>query len=92
MIFLTLSYRTAKTMETTTLTSKGQLVIPKPVRDALHLKSGTSLSVTTDGERIVLEPISTKRRHLADWLPALQVHRKISTHDLFDPVDGYGGE
>jgi AbrB family looped-hinge helix DNA binding protein len=76
-------------METTTLTSKGQLVIPKPVRDALHLKSGTSLSVTTDGERIVLEPISAKRRHLSDWLPGLQVRRKVSAKDLFDPVTSY---
>jgi AbrB family looped-hinge helix DNA binding protein len=76
-------------METTTLTSKGQLVIPKPVRDALHLKSGTSLSVTTDGERIVLEPISPKRRHLSDWLSALQVRRKVAAKDLFDPVTSY---
>jgi AbrB family looped-hinge helix DNA binding protein len=77
-------------METTTLTSKGQLVIPKPVRDALHLKSGTSLSVTTDGERIVLEPISAKRRHLSDWLPGLQVRRKVSPKNLLDPVTNYG--
>lgn len=79
-------------MQTTTLTSKGQLVIPKPVRDALHLKSGTSLSVTTDGERIVLEPITSKRRHLADWLPALQIRRKISPKTLFAPVVGYDKE
>jgi len=79
-------------MDTTTLTSKGQLVIPKAVRDALHLKPGTSLSVTTDGDRIVLEPISSKRRHLSDWLPAMQVRRKHSAKDLFDPVDGYDGE
>ena len=79
-------------METTTLTSKGQLVIPKPVRDALHLKSGTSLSVTTDGERIVLEPISTKRLHLSDWLATVQVKRRISQDELCAPVSGYEGE
>jgi len=79
-------------METTTLTSKGQLVIPKPVRDALHLKTGTSLSVTTDGERIVLEPISSKRLHLAEWLPGLQVRRRISAADLCAPVTEYEGE
>ena len=79
-------------MQTTTLTSKGQLVIPKPVRDAMHLKSGTSLSVTTDGDRIVLEPISAKRQHLSDWLPALQVRREISQTDLCAPVTDYDGE
>lgn len=79
-------------MATTTLTSKGQRVIPKAVRDALHLKPGTSLSVTTDGDRIVLEPISSNRRHLSDWLPAMQVRRKISDKHLFDPVAGYDSE
>jgi len=79
-------------METTTLTSKGQLVIPKQVRDALHLKSGTSLSVTTDGERIVLEPISTKRLHLSDWLASVQVKRRISQDELCAPVSGYEDE
>jgi AbrB family looped-hinge helix DNA binding protein len=79
-------------METTTLTSKGQLVIPKPVRDALHLKSGTSLSVTTDGERIVLEPISLKRRHLSDWLDGIQIERRISQDVLCAPVSGYETE
>jgi AbrB family looped-hinge helix DNA binding protein len=79
-------------METTTLTSKGQLVIPKPVRDALHLKSGTSLSVTTDGERIVLEPISLKRRHLSDWLDGIQIKRRISQDELCAPVSGYETE
>jgi len=79
-------------METTTLTSKGQLVIPKPVRDALHLKSGTSLSVTTDGERIVLEPISSKRLHLSDWLPLIQIKRRVSEKELCEPVTDYDGE
>lgn len=78
-------------METTTLTSKGQLVIPKPVRDALHLKSGTRLNVRTDGARIVLEPVSSKRLQLSDWLPSLQVHRQVSSAELNAPVDGYEG-
>ena len=30
-------------MATATLTSKGQLVIPKPIRDYLHLHSGDTL-------------------------------------------------
>ncbi|MEP7041942.1 MAG: AbrB/MazE/SpoVT family DNA-binding domain-containing protein [Dokdonella sp.] len=76
----------------TTLTSKGQLVIPKPIRDALHLKSGTTLSVTTDGGRIVLEPVSSKRQSLSDWLTSIQVRRKISSKILNAPVTGYDGE
>lgn len=39
----------------TTLSSKGQVVIPKDIRDALHLKSGEKLSVARQGNRIVME-------------------------------------
>ncbi len=45
----------------TTLTSKGQLTLPKPARDALSLKAGTRLrvEVTADG-RITLTPIKVE--------------------------------
>jgi len=35
-------------METTKLTSKGQVVIPKPIRDRLHLLAGTEFKVTNE--------------------------------------------
>ena len=38
------------------LTSKGQLVIPKPIRDALHLRAGDRLDVEVVGQKIVLSP------------------------------------
>lgn len=73
----------------TTLTSKGQLVIPKPVRDQLHLRAGAKLKVSVDGTRIVLEAGAPKARRLADWLPKLQVKRRTSSAALLAPVDGY---
>jgi AbrB family looped-hinge helix DNA binding protein len=39
------------------LSSKGQLVIPKEVRAALGLGSGSQLQLSVEGEKIVLEPI-----------------------------------
>ena len=39
----------------TRISSKGQVVIPKEIRDLLHLKQGDSLAVTREGQRIVLE-------------------------------------
>lgn len=36
------------------LTSKGQLTIPKPVRDALGLREGDRVTFRVDGDRAVL--------------------------------------
>lgn len=79
-------------MENTTLTSKGQLVIPKAIRTALHVRPGTRFSVTLDNGRIVLEPSAVKSKRLSDWLPAMQVKRKINEAELIAPVDGYSDE
>lgn len=40
----------------TTLTTKGQLTLPKKVRDALGLKTGDELLVELDDDRITLIP------------------------------------
>ena len=39
------------------LSSKGQLVIPKSIREALHLRAGTQFHVQIDEDKIILEPI-----------------------------------
>jgi antitoxin PrlF len=46
----------------TTLTSKGQVTIPKHIRDALHLQPGTSVAfaVNAAGE-VVLHPVPSAR-------------------------------
>ena len=44
--------------EVTSVSSKGQVVLPKTVRDALALDSGSKLLVLTDGDNILLKPIS----------------------------------
>lgn len=44
-------------MPMTTLTTKGQVTLPKEIRDKLHLKAHDKIVVTTDGERAILRPI-----------------------------------
>ncbi len=41
-------------MESVTISSKGQIVIPKPVREQLGLKEGTRLNLEIRGQQIVL--------------------------------------
>ena len=40
-----------------TVSSKGQIAIPKPVRDRLNLKPGTQLSIDVQGESMVLRRV-----------------------------------
>ncbi len=41
------------------LSSKGQVVLPKEVREALGLGPGTTLRVTVQDRRIILDPLTT---------------------------------
>ena len=41
------------------LSSKGQLVIPKAIRKALALRTGTRFEVHLEEGRIILEPVET---------------------------------
>jgi AbrB family looped-hinge helix DNA binding protein len=42
----------------TTVSTKGQFVIPSEIRAALGIRPGTRIAVIQDGLRIVLEPVS----------------------------------
>ena len=45
-------------MENTKLSSKGQVIIPKPVRDAHKWDTGTEFVIQDKGNGILLKPIS----------------------------------
>jgi len=48
-------------METARLSSKGQLVLPKSIRERLRLQSGSEFNVEIEGEKIILEPVTGVR-------------------------------
>ncbi len=54
-------------MERVTVSSKGQIAIPKPFRDALNLAEGTKLRIAVRGQEIILskEPAWKKLRGAA---------------------------
>ena len=48
-------------METTTMTSKGQVTIPKAVRQRLGLRQGTRVVFVVEGDHAVLRPAVPER-------------------------------
>jgi AbrB family looped-hinge helix DNA binding protein len=44
----------------TTVSTKGQFVIPSEMRSALGIKPGTRIAVSHDGEKIILEPVTAE--------------------------------
>ncbi len=47
-------------MAITTLSSKGQVVLPKAVRDKLGIQPGATLRVVVSGGKIEIEPLPKK--------------------------------
>jgi AbrB family looped-hinge helix DNA binding protein len=48
----------------TTLTSKGQTTIPKPIRESLRMKAGDKMSFTLMPDGVVI--MRVKNRHVSD--------------------------
>lgn len=65
-------------MKTATISAKGQIAIPKEVRDILHVKTGDQFvfEITEDG-KIVLEPVVNIPRSQA-WFWSKEVQAKIA--------------
>lgn len=68
-------------MNTTTVSSKGQVVLPKFVRDALGIEAGSQLAVRVDGSRVILETQRTP------WQPLNPAGVRLSRKALCRPVD-----
>ena len=74
---------------TITLSSKGQVVIPKNIRDELHWETGTELELISTPSGITLRSISQKGKlNLADLRGILQYDGPpITTEELCKPVE-----
>ncbi len=69
-----------------TVAERGQITLPKAVRDALGLTKGTTLKVELDGSRIIL------RKNVDDAISRLRGKFKlppgVSTDDIMRDVRG----
>jgi len=60
-------------MEKGKITFKGQVTIPKKIRNALAIKEGDSLIFTVEGDHAILTPL--KKRSLSDFYGTLSANR-----------------
>jgi AbrB family looped-hinge helix DNA binding protein len=77
------------TVATITLSSKGQVVIPKEIRDELHWEAGTQLTLISTGSGVTIKAMPRKPgRRLEDLIGMLRHDGPpLSTEDLCKPVD-----
>jgi AbrB family looped-hinge helix DNA binding protein len=76
-------------MAVITLSCKGQVVIPKEIRDALHWVPGSQLSLAANASGVTLKLVPNKSgRDLADLIGFLpHTGEPLSTEELCAPVD-----
>jgi AbrB family looped-hinge helix DNA binding protein len=53
-------------MSTTTLSTKGQLVIPSRFRKALHLQPGDKVALALEGETLILRRLQSRQARLVE--------------------------
>ncbi|PZQ60499.1 MAG: AbrB family transcriptional regulator [Sphingomonas taxi] len=80
----------------TTMSAKGQAVIPKDVRDAMHLRPGQPLDVLLSGEAIILRPASRRSgQSVADVterirrIAAAYKGSAVSVEDMNETIAGH---
>jgi AbrB family looped-hinge helix DNA binding protein len=81
-------------MQTTKLSSKGQVIIPKPLRNAHHWETGQELVVIDMGDGILLKPKTPfPESNIKDVASCLQYKGKAKTlEDMEDAIKKGIGE
>jgi|WetSurMetagenome_2_1015567.scaffolds.fasta_scaffold00138_37 antitoxin MazE len=64
-------------MKTITVSAKGQIALPKEIRDALHIEVGSQLAPAIKNGKLVLEPVVTIPQSQA-WIWNAKWSGKIS--------------
>ena len=74
---------------TITLSSKGQVVIPKEIRDELHWDAGTELTLVSNASGVTIKAMPKKTgRNLADLIGMLKNDGPpLATEELCRPVE-----
>lgn len=69
-----------KTLEVTSLSSKGQIVIPKNIREELGIKEGTKFIVLTNSGNLLLKKV--EEPNLSEFESLLNESRQIGRRKM----------
>ncbi len=74
---------------TITLSSKGQVVIPKEIRDELHWRAGTRITLVSSASGVMLKAVPQKTGRKFEDLIGMLKHQgqPLSIEELCAPVD-----
>lgn len=78
-------------VETTRVSTRGQIVIPKPIREKIHLEPGQRFVVYGDGDTIVLKRIETpdaeEMQRLLEWGQAFAKTEGITKEEVRQAIE-----
>lgn len=63
------------------LEERGRVLLPKEVRDSLHLKPGQKLLIEQKGKEIVIRPATNKDRFIAELKGCVR-HSRVKPHEI----------
>jgi AbrB family looped-hinge helix DNA binding protein len=72
-------------LEITSMSTKGQIVIPNEIRNELNVSAGTKFVVMTDGKNILLKPIEKPK--IDEFRDLLKQSQKIAKDAGFKKSD-----
>ena len=72
-------------METTSVTSKGQVTIPKPLRQQLGLRQGSKVEFVLVGDHVEMRIVSTPAKVTASGFGMLK-SKRVAVPANFDPA------
>lgn len=72
-------------VEVASVSTKGQVVIPRAIRKSLGITSGSKLVVMTDGENVLMKPIGPTRKESFEEL--LRESSRLADEAGLTPAD-----
>lgn len=82
-----------KTVIRSTVSSKGQITLPKAVRDHLHATQGTQLEFVLEGDGVTVRNSNTEADPWLQWLGAAKLPAGETVEDFMNDIrdqDGRG--